>query len=148
MTDGRLADIANVASSEGVAEAWEGVAEADRVPPNLRTDAPDRGYSRLAGPVVLRGAVRHLYAIRLAGRDPERYRQITKVGLRFTVDTLHRGEFDAYVAWLDDLELRYPGRLDVIVAAYRGASAREPGWTPTFDEVLRAYDELAAQTSG
>jgi hypothetical protein len=147
------APMAAAAASAALQAAWAGVPDADRVPPELRTNEPDAGYHHLAGPRVLQGAVRHLYAVRLAGRDPDRYRSITQVGLRFTLDTLHRDTFDAYVAWLDRLELAYPGLLDRLVAAYRAADAapitgdmrRE--WKPTFSEVIDAYDARAAEVA-
>lgn len=144
MLDKRLVDIAGAVPAAGLEAAWSGIAEADRVPPPLRTDAPDRGFSRLSSPGQLRTGVRHLYAIRLARRDLDRYRRITRVGLRFVLDTLDAGEFAEYVEWLDDLEGRYPGKLDVLVAAYRAASPPEPSWLPGFDEVVRAYEERAA----
>jgi len=145
------APLTSTAASAALKAAWDGVAAADRVPPELRTSEPDGGYRHLAGPHVLRAAVRHLYAVRLAGRDPGRYRQVTQVGLRFTLDALHRDMFEAYVAWLDHLEATYPGRLDRLVAAYRAADAapitgdmrRE--WKPTFSEVIDAYDARAAE---
>ena len=64
--------------------------------------------------------------------------------MRVTYDTLDPKAFDEYVAWLDGLEQRYPGKLDVIVEAYRRNSPSEPSFLPTFDEILRAYEERAA----
>lgn len=151
MTTSRVGSRSGSAASDLLEAAWKGVANADRVPPDVRTNEPDAGYSHLAGPRVVGYAVRHLYAVRLAGRDPDRYRRLVQVGLRFTLDALHRDTFDAYVAWLDHLEATHPGLLDRLVAAYRAADAspitgdmrRE--WKPTFSEVIDAYDARAAE---
>jgi hypothetical protein len=151
MTASRFGTRFGSAEAAALERAWAEVAEADRVPPELRTSEPDAGYARLAGPRVLSAAVRHLYAVRLAGRDQDRYRRLTQVGLRLTLDSLHSDIFDAYVAWLDFLETSHPGVLDRLVAAYRHADATpitadlRRGWKPTFSEVIDAYDARAAE---
>lgn len=137
--------------TSALTDAWADVAAADRVPPELRTDEPDAGYSHLAAPRALSSAVRHLYAVRLAGGDRGRYRQVTSVGVGYTTDTLHGNVFDAYVAWLHHLEQAYPGVLDRLVAAYRAADAAPVTHSlgkPSFTEVIDAYDARAAALEG
>lgn len=145
MFDPQLMEFFGAVPQVGVDAAWEGVAEADRVPPTFRTNEPDKGWSHISSLGQLRTAIRHIYAIRLADRDPTRYRQITAAGLRWSLDSLNGKHFAEYVAWLDLLETKYPGKLDQIVAAYRQNSPSRTAYVVTFDEILRAYEENAAR---